>query len=280
MSGDRRIKLNGGPPILFVERDPNEDELEVFRLLMSVFAVGIGSQWDKRTGRYWPGWREFERIVALLVGGRAEENKGPYDVSIPLNNSDKKAGISCKVKKRDSLYKKGQVYIEISNKNTEARKAILGNKGLEEVDAQKAGERLLDFIKDEYIKEAKNMGFSPEKLAVLHMTWWTSRDDFYYRLFLWRGPMRIYHEDLSKINWEKSGKGLVGKVKTNGDEVKIVEYYPSGGHIKQYPFQKSADWVSKEYSLIRTSKTLSDFLISFIKTEFGIEVVLPKSSAH
>ncbi len=273
----RRIELGGGPQIPFIDRDPTRDELEVFRLLMSAYAVGIGSQWDKETGHYWPGWREFERIVALLVGGKAEENKGPYDVSIPLGGG-KKAGISCKVKRRDdSLYRKGQVYIEISNQNTQARENILKGRSLEHVNVLEAGKRLVEFVNNEYVRKAGEMGFSTEKLAVLHMTWWTRGNNFHYRLFLWRGPMKIYCRNLSQIKWERPGKGLVGKVEVNGNEAKLVEYYPSGGHIKHYPFQETADWTSEETSLIRPSKTLADFLVEFIEREFKVKITLPNS---
>ncbi len=64
-----------------------------------------------------PGWRDFERAVALAFSGIAPENKAVFDVL--LSDPDKpgvKYGLSCKMRRElDRIDRDGRVTIELSN---------------------------------------------------------------------------------------------------------------------------------------------------------------------
>ena len=101
----------------------NKEELERLRLALSVFQDGTG--WEtlrkpKKQGgdrTYYAGYRQFERIVADVFGGIAPENKGIFDVFLPINSTDTYYGISCKMRSEldKALKDDGRVYIEMSN---------------------------------------------------------------------------------------------------------------------------------------------------------------------
>lgn len=65
------------------------------RLILSTFRDGGGQVVLKRTGESMPGFRDFERTVAAVCGGQTREDKGVFDVLIPVDG--KPYGISCKM---------------------------------------------------------------------------------------------------------------------------------------------------------------------------------------
>jgi hypothetical protein len=69
--------------LVFVDREPTPAEIEKFRLVFSTYQDGSGMDVPK-TVRPWmkgnnvvtlPGWRDFERTVALIFNGIALESK-------------------------------------------------------------------------------------------------------------------------------------------------------------------------------------------------------------
>ena len=60
--------------IPFIHRNPTALELEKFRLILSTYQDGSGQQVAKG-GETIPGWRDFERSVAITFGGISQENK-------------------------------------------------------------------------------------------------------------------------------------------------------------------------------------------------------------
>ena len=100
----------------------SKNEVERLRLALSIFQDGTG--WEtikpKKPGGervYYAGYRQFERIVAEVFGGIAPENKGIFDVFIPIAGTDTHYGISCKMRSEldKALKDGGRVYIEMSN---------------------------------------------------------------------------------------------------------------------------------------------------------------------
>lgn len=69
--------------IAFVHRAPNDIELTRLRLLLSTFQDGTGMLAVDNNLATLPGWRDFERAVALTFGGVPSENKDVMDVRLP-----------------------------------------------------------------------------------------------------------------------------------------------------------------------------------------------------
>ncbi len=65
--------------IAFVERNPSHTEIERLRLVLSTYQDGTGMLAQK-SGTTLPGWRDFERSVALAFGGVAQESKFIFDI--------------------------------------------------------------------------------------------------------------------------------------------------------------------------------------------------------
>ena len=75
---------------------PASSEIEKLRLLLSTFQDGTGQLAQKKDVGTLPGWRDFERSVALAFGGEAQENKAIFDILIHDGNTYR--GISCKMR--------------------------------------------------------------------------------------------------------------------------------------------------------------------------------------
>ncbi|MCC8991901.1 MAG: helix-turn-helix domain-containing protein, partial [Streptococcus sp.] len=90
-------------------------EVERIRLILSTYQDGTGMLAHKE-GLTLPGWRDFERAVALALGGEAQESKYIFDVLLPSAKENIKCGVSCKMRRElNRLDRDGRVTIEISN---------------------------------------------------------------------------------------------------------------------------------------------------------------------
>ena len=69
-------------PIDLAQRPPTPQEFEKFRLILSTYQDGTGML-AAASGRTLPGWRDFERAIALTFNGAASENKDIFDVRLP-----------------------------------------------------------------------------------------------------------------------------------------------------------------------------------------------------
>ncbi len=102
----------------FIDRPPNDYELELLRLLLSTYQDGSGmlkpnEKWETTL----PGWRDFERTCATTFSGIAVENKSFVDVIFPLTfNPNTFYGIDCKMKQAlDTADKMNKIYVEVTN---------------------------------------------------------------------------------------------------------------------------------------------------------------------
>ena len=64
-----------------INRAPTPDETKLLMLAMSTYRDGTGQEREK-DGSTRPGWRDFERIFAEILGGSAPENKDVFDVVV------------------------------------------------------------------------------------------------------------------------------------------------------------------------------------------------------
>lgn len=76
------------------DRPLSDSEREILRLALSSFRDGSGQTY--RGGRSWPGFRDYERSLAAVLGGVTPENKGVFDVAVATTNG-LPFGISCKM---------------------------------------------------------------------------------------------------------------------------------------------------------------------------------------
>ncbi len=97
---------------------PTANQLEKLRLLLSTFQDGTGML-ILPDGRSAPGWRDFERAVAIGFGGSAQESKAIFDVLVPISErSGIFYGISCKMRRTlDDINRTGKLTVELSNSN-------------------------------------------------------------------------------------------------------------------------------------------------------------------
>jgi hypothetical protein len=104
--------------VAFVDRNPTPKEIERLRLILSTYQDGTGMLPDKyNKGMTLPGWRDFERAVALAFDGEAPENKAVFDVLLTDSDTPQvKYGISCKMRgELNRIDRDGRVTIELSN---------------------------------------------------------------------------------------------------------------------------------------------------------------------
>src|SRR5690348_17258987 len=60
---------------------PTPPQIEKLRLILSTYQDGTGMLISN--GRNLPGWRDFERAVAIAFNGKAQESKHVFDVIVP-----------------------------------------------------------------------------------------------------------------------------------------------------------------------------------------------------
>jgi hypothetical protein len=121
------VVTNTENTVAFAQRPPTELEIERLRLILSTYQDGSGQYQISNQARKWaddnhaktlPGWRDFERAVAMAYNGIAPENKAIYDVLLPdPRRKGINFGISCKMKGslRTDVMNKGRAYIELTN---------------------------------------------------------------------------------------------------------------------------------------------------------------------
>ena len=93
-----------------------KSQVEKLRLVLSTYQDETG-QLIFESDKSLPGWRDFERSVAFVFGGIAQENKAIFDVIVPLlPESEICYGISCKMRETLQIINKtGRVTVEVSN---------------------------------------------------------------------------------------------------------------------------------------------------------------------
>ena len=97
-------------------RPPTHHEFKKFRLILSTYQDGTGML-AAPNGRTLPGWRDFERAIALTFNGVASENKDIFDVRLPVpSRLGVQYGISCKMRRElNRIERDGRVTLELSN---------------------------------------------------------------------------------------------------------------------------------------------------------------------
>lgn len=250
--------------IPFVHRNPTKKEFERFRLILSTYQDGSGQQ-SAGTGHTLPGWRDFERSVALAFGGITQENKFIFDVLMhDPKRSDVYFGVSCKMRRTLSDVKRtGRVTLELSNSSGTFWEQ-LRQKGINQ---QNYKEKPLEVAQALLLQE-----FEWHKAVGLDMNGTVDLSHSFFLALSWnlKGEYQLFKfpltlPDPSLLTWDfpmvknnggqKHGRHLRGQDKQGT----LFEWYgESGGQLKYYPLVENALWKSKVFVLEPLPKDWND----------------------
>jgi len=221
-----------------------------------------------------PGWRDFERAVALAFNGEAQESKALFDVLLSREEEpDIKYGLSCKMRSElDRIRRDGRVTLELSNSAGQFW-THLNAQGIDQTNYKdhpsEIGAGLIKVVGGWHqaagIEEGGNIDLTGSCYLVL--SWNRAR---WYQLHQF--PLMLPSPD--SLHWKfptkKRGRdaGTVGR-RLAGDDGSgtLFEWYgESGGQLKYYPLADTALWASDLFQL----EPLGD-------TEYGI---LNKAAAY
>lgn len=240
--------------IPLVDRDPTEQEIEKFRLILSAYQDGSG-QLSNKQGSTLPGWRDFERTVALAFYGQAQENKYIFDVLIPVGNGDIYYGISCKMRRTlNDTKRTGRVTLELSNSSGTFWEQLRKN-GIHQ---QNYKDRPFDVAKalleQEYqwhhaVGQQQGGNIDLSKSFYFALSWNLQGE---YQLF----KFALLLPSVDSLDWdfpeiEVNGEKKVSRRLRGKDRYgTLFEWYgESGGQLKYYPQATNALWQSQKFQL-------------------------------
>ena len=252
MSGET-VQLPGVP---FAERSPSETEIERLRLILSTYQDGTGmlASADSTT---LPGWRDFERSVALAFGGIASENKDIFDVRLlDPERQEVFFGISCKMRRElHRLDRYGRVTIELSNSAGKFWD-FLNTKDIDQSNYRShsavVGEALIELVsqwhKDASLEAGGNVDLSKSSYLTLS---WNNAGLYQLHQFALTLP------EPDSLTWEFPILTTRGGVQRPARHLRgtdsrgvILEWYgESGGQLKYYPLAENALWESNRFML-------------------------------
>lgn len=245
--------------LMLSSNGPSANELERLRLALSVFQDGSGWESINKTKKhggdriYYAGYRQFERAVADVFGGIAPENKGVFDVFVPLLGTDMHFGVSCKMRGElnNALKDEGRVYIEMSNaagEFTDKVKEEVGKNFQKYPD--KVGQTLLSLITGWHSNSGKFHGhkinLAESSFLILLYNKQLIFRLYQYKLLLPRATKFTWRFPPPKNEKSKESRRLVGYYK---DKVIFEWYLYSGGQLKYYPLAQDAKWQSESFTL-------------------------------
>jgi hypothetical protein len=238
-----------------VERAPSVQEIERLRLVLSTYQDGTGMLAAKE-GKTLPGWRDFERAVALAFDGDGPESKAIFDVLLTSQNDrGVKYGLSCKMRQElNRIGRDGRVTLELSNSAGQFwdQLALIGiTTANYKQRPQETGKTLIDLVRKWHTAT------TTERNAVLDLA------RSCYLVLSWNiaGLYQLHQFSLQlpnpeELTWYFPVKTIKGVEVTarhiNGDDAdgRVFEWYgESGGQLKFYPKASSALWQSEKFRL-------------------------------
>ncbi len=258
--------------LAFVDRNPTFQEVERLRLILSTYQDGTGMLVTKNNATL-PGWRDFERAVALTFSGKGSENKAVFDVL--LTDESKKTlnyGLSCKMRKElNRIQRDGRVTLELSNSSGQFWDQLTA-KGISATTyrnhCSEVGQTLIEQVNRWHLAASVDGGGSVDLTNSFYLVLsWNSKGLYQLHQF----PLNL--PDPQTLRWyfptKQTKESTAPARRINGDDERgtVFEWYgESGGQLKYYPEATSAIWQSDTFRL----EPLPDI-------EFG---VLSKVSAY
>lgn len=251
--------------VAFVNRPPTQQEIERWRLIMSTFNDGSGQERDAH-GSTRLGWRDIERVAAVMLGGDGGEDKQIFDVLVSdPAQATRYYGISVKSKELarrsaiGDLSSDGRVYMELCNSPAKLW-APLKQQGITEADftagrhADQIGQQVLATV------ESWDSTFAQEFNAANPGKTLSLSDSIYLTVsynkakFTQQREYQIHSFQLhfpKNIEWEySSARCLRGYDPAHPNEALFDWYGLSGGQLKYYPRASAAKYASTRFSLI------------------------------
>lgn len=230
---------------------PTQRDVEKLRLILSIFQDGTGQL--KRGSATLPGWRDFERAVAIAFDGEAPEGKQILDIVFRTPTAEGKYyGVSCKMK-QIKVNDAERAYIELSNASKSFWRE-LEKRGLERSNYRQhpleVGQIIINLVKEwhKFIK-IPGMGrveIDRSKSFYMILSWNESTGSYQLHqvplelpeptTLRWEFPLNVRGEQNRLVGYEESGR--------------LFEWYAeSGGQLKYYPRFETAFWKSDVFRL-------------------------------
>jgi len=230
--------------------------------MMSTFRDGSGQY----GAGAWPGWRDFERVIAEALNAFAPEDKGIFDIYVrSTQDENTDYGISIKSKQLDrasaleDLEAEGRVHMELCNSPAKLW-GSLTKLELEEADfraqrhARRIGEAVIQEVRRWHCEAATNHPsmfpgrvLSPENSIYLVISYGKIRNavrDYQIHSFTLELPQIT--------EWRfVSPRCLRGFDPHFPDRVLIEWYGLSGGQLKYYPLARNSKYQSPRFQLSR-----------------------------
>jgi hypothetical protein len=228
-------------PHAYRDRPLVDAEFERLRLALSSFRDGSGQTYI--CGRSWPGFRDYERSLAAVLGGITPENKGVFDVSIPTTDG-LPFGISCKMAVFPPVRNRCS-FMELSNSAAKFRNHLLSLQITYASEPMLAGPAIIDLVTSWHVSEASAYDLAGSRYGVFaHDTRWEQ-----FQLLCFPLDLRIANPR-GDVEWKYEGSAVNGYIDDNGRRHRLWQYYPtSGGQLKYYPLLEWADWATPMFSL-------------------------------
>lgn len=224
--------------------------MEQFRLLLSTYCDGSGATVEQVPWTV-PDYRDFERVTAVVCEGATPENKGIFDVPVPVANQ-KPYGISCKMAgpglKSDPL----TAFIELSNSSSKFINEILANRYDWRSQPAEAGATCVELVTRWHHEVAHEFDLGRSiYLLLTHSTDWKTFKLSSFDLNLKRvDPWTDVHWELRNKRGTNEPNAIIGTWSDGVVEHRLWEFYPlSGGQLKYSPLWSWADWVSDWFAL-------------------------------
>lgn len=223
---------------------PTKGQIEKLRLVLSTYQDGTG-QLIFEPEKSLPGWRDFERSVAIAFDGIAQESKAIFDVLIPTaQNQDINIGISCKMRQTlRTVERTGRVTVEVSNSTGKFWDGLRA-KGINDysINPDIAGKTLLNLVESWHNEVSLEQGGTVDVSQSFYLLLQWHKATGRYQLFQF--PIQLPAPE--SLSWGVDGRRLIG-YDTEG--VMIDWYGHSGGQLKYYPFSHEAIWSSEIFNL-------------------------------
>lgn len=192
-----------------------------------------------------PGFRDFERGLASVIGGVASENKGVFDVTrfVPKG---KNYGVSCKMAAFPAAYMNA-AFVELSNSAAKFREYLLERQINWVTEPQLAGPAIIELVTKWHslaaIEHDIDLGSSKYVILSRNSTWTEFQLSCY--------PLDLYgFNPIGDIMWQSTKTRIDGFVQIGNRKHKLWQWYPnSGGQLKWWPPLAWAEWSTPRFVL-------------------------------
>jgi hypothetical protein len=258
-----------------VDRTPTANEIEKLRLILSTYQDGTGMLIDKKNkGMTLPGWRDFERSVALAFHGEAQESKAIFDVLLEdSDNPNVKYGLSCKMGDQlDRIDRTNRGFMELSNSSKKFWDYLLAKEIPRESyknAAEKVGVALLELVEQWHHEVSIENGGKVNTLKSSYFVLAYNKAGWYQ---LYQFPLQF--PELSLITWKftvrnKDKTEIIGNLRGYDPDGMLFEWYgDSGGQLKYYPHVKTARWSSDRFKLEPLAHSNENGVLEKVKRYF------------